>query len=1496
MAGKNPELVITLKADGKELTGTLDVAKMKVRELGDAAAKTGQQSAKSARDISGWEKSAARLGKTLGVAVAGGIAAFSALVIHQASVIEQTRTMSQQFGVSTETLSGWQHAADASNASSQALAGGLKELAQNQAKAAQGQKGYAEAFRTAGIEVTDAAGRLKSMQQMLPELATQFSRMQDGPAKAALAIKIFGERGNELIPFLNNGAKGLADLRTEADQLGLTIDGQTADAVHQLNDNVGRLQDLATGLARNILRDLTPALVNLAGGMGDAKTQGDNMAETAGIISNAFKYVAITVVVAKNAIQATVNVLAATVDTVLGVAGGLRDSAATFVSRSWSATDEFLHGNFRQGIAELRAGATDAKDTLGSAAKDIKNSWSSAGEGVDQAIARTSDGFEEILSKSVKAAGGMQQLATASDRGGAALKDMGDHAGDAARRLKESERQMRENARTMADFARQLEEANLRLSGLSTDQAAYVLKIRALRAEYERWIAAGANAADAQLVLNQRVNDANDAFQTAQNGAADYTKEVTNAGRETDAVAQIVDRSAQSMADAFAGWMTGTLGRGKSFARQMVDLMKQMVAQIIAQWAKMKIFGPMLSSLFGMSGNAYAGGGGGGGFMSSLVGTGMNYASNKAMGSLFSGGGEGAGGGMGNMFSPSKWVQNGKDLWAGFTQPYNGYGSTMFGSFSNAATSNAWGYGGVGYNAGGYGGAMPGIGTSTGASTYTPSTMGYVGAGLTGAYMGYNRWQSSGKDAGGALGAAAYGVGGYYGATAVGAALAGGVTAGLAAIPVVGWIALAAILVDKISGGKLFGTKFKAKELTTRIDLASGTASGTVMKEKQKAFFGGREQRTYDRDVGPEAQQAARTMTDNINRLMQQAAGQIGVDTANALDASLTVASKLSKKGKVKSTEYIVEWMGQTWKEATEEAANQRIGADAILSVLDQAFQTTKTTTTTSGGPQHGGRFARLDRFGDQMGQLDDAIAAAEQVTKTTTTVVGEASEIAKRWQDDAEQLQAGAQFLLSAATDMHNGMSLIGTDGPGSLTSIADLTGELAQQNEDLTQTYQRLQAETKSVRDAISLMHVDLGKTGEEIVRFADDIANAAGGVQNAQQLWQAFFQSYYGQGQLVANALEQQKAQLARMLDATGLAADTTMEQFRKAFEQALPTMNPQDVVQWLQLSQVLATVTQNTAQLADAQRQYNTFIAGVAGQTDPLVDQLMSILDWIGQTTAQANQLAQAAGQQGAAEADLIKIREAGQQKVAQLTASIVADAQQRIGNLWGSEIERLQKLVQSSNESVRIAAGFELKQRQQAQQNAARLGDARALAQDVASMMFIQQNKSAAEVAKELGFSLGDLAGELGLKGNELQAYIDKLVGNATAMADINKSVTAGNETIASLLEDMLAVMQGQPLPPVSSHTAPLPDGSDANQGGTVAVNPDVIAFDRGQTPAQPTTQALQSVAEGIDSLRADLRSGDGVAASKLDRIAQQIETLNRRLLERESPYRSQRLA
>jgi hypothetical protein len=50
----------------------------------------------------------------------------------------------------------------------------------------------------------------------LLEVANAFQKMPDGARKSAIALKLFGLEGAKLIPFLNEGAKGIQALEDEA--------------------------------------------------------------------------------------------------------------------------------------------------------------------------------------------------------------------------------------------------------------------------------------------------------------------------------------------------------------------------------------------------------------------------------------------------------------------------------------------------------------------------------------------------------------------------------------------------------------------------------------------------------------------------------------------------------------------------------------------------------------------------------------------------------------------------------------------------------------------------------------------------------------------------------------------------------------------------------------------------------------------------------------------------------------------------------------------------------------------------------------------------------------------------------------------------------------------------------------------------------------------------------------------------------------------------------
>jgi len=71
-----------------------------------------------------------------------------------------------------------------------------------------------------------------------------------------------------------------------------------------------------------------------------------------------------------------------------------------------------------------------------------------------------------------------------------------------------------------------------------------------------------------------------------------------------------------------------------------------------------------------------------------------------------------------------------------------------------------------------------------------------------------------------------------------------------------------------------------------------------------------------------------------------------------------------------------------------------------------------------------------------------------------------QASQVAEQYRKNAEQLNEAAQMLLAAQVDIKKGMSLLGDNT--SLVDISKIVSDLAQQNETLVQTYQRLQSET--------------------------------------------------------------------------------------------------------------------------------------------------------------------------------------------------------------------------------------------------------------------------------------------------------------------------------------------------------------------------------------------------------------------------------------------------
>jgi lambda family phage tail tape measure protein len=214
--------------------------------------------------------------KTSLAVVAFGAAAVGAFAVMAKSSINSMDAMAkqaQQAGVTTEALSSLAYAAKLSGVEQGNLTLSLGRLSKAMSEAAAGTGEARKAFDALGIKT----GSLKSADEGLLAIAERFVAMEDGAKKTALAMQIFGRSGQQLIPFLNQGREGIAALQREADRLGVTIDGTTAKAAEQFNDNLTRLSASLTGLMNVVMRDLLPVLNDYVDIITNAWIQSDEL-------------------------------------------------------------------------------------------------------------------------------------------------------------------------------------------------------------------------------------------------------------------------------------------------------------------------------------------------------------------------------------------------------------------------------------------------------------------------------------------------------------------------------------------------------------------------------------------------------------------------------------------------------------------------------------------------------------------------------------------------------------------------------------------------------------------------------------------------------------------------------------------------------------------------------------------------------------------------------------------------------------------------------------------------------------------------------------------------------------------------------------------------------------------------------------------------------------------------------------------------------------------
>jgi hypothetical protein len=206
-------------------------------------------------------------------------AEFTAQVLE--SDIGLTR-MAASTGIAIEELGGLALAAKMSGVSTEEFEGSLRKFATTLSNAASGNVQARQALEALGIAAKDASGNVLSIQKALAEVADKFAATRDGTNKAALAVQLFGRQGLDMIPILDKGSKGIAEMNAKAEELHLTLSKADQEALKQFDEDLGFLRASGEGATQQFLRGLIPALDevvraanDLVGGFKEMKGAGE---------------------------------------------------------------------------------------------------------------------------------------------------------------------------------------------------------------------------------------------------------------------------------------------------------------------------------------------------------------------------------------------------------------------------------------------------------------------------------------------------------------------------------------------------------------------------------------------------------------------------------------------------------------------------------------------------------------------------------------------------------------------------------------------------------------------------------------------------------------------------------------------------------------------------------------------------------------------------------------------------------------------------------------------------------------------------------------------------------------------------------------------------------------------------------------------------------------------------------------------------------------------
>ncbi len=160
--------------------------------------------------------------------------------------------LSQKTGLSAEFLSSVGHIARQSGTDLDSLAAAATKMSKTAVEAASGSAEQALTYRALGVAVRDAQGHMRSAEQLFVDVTRSLSQMGSGTTVTALAMRVFGKSGAEMLPFIQAFGGDIDKAKAKAQELGILVSTDMAKRADQWNDSLENMSGMVKGFGNDV--------------------------------------------------------------------------------------------------------------------------------------------------------------------------------------------------------------------------------------------------------------------------------------------------------------------------------------------------------------------------------------------------------------------------------------------------------------------------------------------------------------------------------------------------------------------------------------------------------------------------------------------------------------------------------------------------------------------------------------------------------------------------------------------------------------------------------------------------------------------------------------------------------------------------------------------------------------------------------------------------------------------------------------------------------------------------------------------------------------------------------------------------------------------------------------------------------------------------------------------------------------------------------------------